>query len=51
MTWSEDNLDDAELDDEIEAFERSLKTDWEVRLKQSVPGMRTQSVRAIVLQV
>jgi len=25
-----DNLDDAEMDDEIEAFERSLKTDWEV---------------------
>lgn len=28
--WSEDNMDDAELDDEIEAFERSLNTDWEV---------------------
>ena len=24
-------LDDAELDDEIEAFERSLNADWEVR--------------------
>jgi hypothetical protein len=27
-----DNLDDAEMDDEIEAFERSLKTDWEVNI-------------------
>lgn len=32
LTWAEvDNLDDTELDDEIEAFERSLRADWEVR--------------------
>ena len=33
MAWPEvDNLDDAELDDEIEAFERSLRADWEVSI-------------------
>ncbi len=40
-----DNLDDAEMDDEIEAFERSLKTDWEVSpskpLLQLISGCHT----------
>ncbi len=32
VLWPEvDGLNDADLDDEIEAFERSLRADWEVR--------------------
>lgn len=32
-------LEDSELDDEIEAFERSLNADWEVRLYLSLAAL------------
>ena len=36
--WPEvDGLNDADLDDEIEAFERSLRADWEVRPVANLP--------------
>ena len=48
VAWPEiDGLNDADLDDEIEAFERSLRADWEVGLSSRTSCMLSRTTQRL----
>ena len=48
VAWPEvDGLNDADLDDEIEAFERSLRADWEVGFSKPIQYACKQFLRLL----